>query len=96
MARKKPEAALELAELAVDLARRIQIDQAFRRRLRGFALACRGNARLALGNRPRAEEELGQALRLWESGKARGTDIFDDAPLRQLAAFLERDGLPAG
>jgi hypothetical protein len=51
MTRRAPEAALELAELAVDLARRIQIDQAFRRRLRGFALACRGNVRLALGDR---------------------------------------------
>jgi hypothetical protein len=96
MVRKEPEAALELAELAVDLARHLQIEQAFRRRLRGFALACRGNARLALGDRPRAEEELTQARRLWESGQGRGTDIFDDAPLRQLAASLKRAAPPAG
>jgi hypothetical protein len=89
LAKRAPKKALELAELAVCLAKRIQGDQAWRRRLRGFALACLGNVHLEQGNRARAEEVLAQAQRLWEAGTARGTEILDEAPLRTLAASLQ-------
>jgi transcriptional regulator with XRE-family HTH domain len=89
LARRTPREGMELAELALVLARRIRGDQIWRRRLRGFALACLGNAHLAQGDRVRAEEALAQARRLWEAGTASGTEILDEAPLRTLAASLQ-------
>lgn len=89
-ATKDPELAMELAELTVECARVIQGEPAWRRRLRGFALACLGNAQLARGDRACAEETLTRARRLWDAGQARGTDILDGTPLRTLEASLHR------
>lgn len=86
LARKEPELALELAKLTVQCARIIKGEPAWRRRLRGFALACLGNAQLAQGDRDLAENTLAHARRLWDAGQARGTDILDETPLRALTA----------
>jgi len=89
LARHTPDRGLELAELVLALVRRIRGDQNWRRRLRGFALACLGHAHLAHGDRSRAEEALAQGRRFWEAGAASGTEILDEAPLRTLAASLQ-------
>lgn len=88
LAKRSPKEAMELADLTFVLARRIQADPAWRRRIRGFALACLGNAYLAQGDRARSEEALDRARRLWETGAATGTEILDETPLRALAAAL--------
>jgi len=90
LSRKSPEKARELAELTVQFARRIKGEAPWRRRLRGFAFACLGNAQLAQGDRAGAEEALAKAQRNWDAGKARGTDILDETPLQTLSASLRR------
>jgi transcriptional regulator with XRE-family HTH domain len=83
-----PEKSRELAEITLLLVKKTHAGPAMRRRLRGFAAACLGTARLALGDRAGAEEALQEARRLWEAGTAEDTKILSGAPLRTLETAL--------
>ena len=68
-AARKPARALELAELALLVARNVQdADQGFRTRLEGWCQGFVGHARLAVGSLPAAEQSLEEARRLWNLG----------------------------
>jgi hypothetical protein len=85
-ASQKPPRALELAELALLVARHAEgIGDGFRDRLLGWCHAFVGNARLAIGNLPAAEQSFEEARRLW----ARGEDpagLLSEAHLLDLTA----------
>ncbi len=67
---QRPSRALELAELALLVARHAEgIGDGFRNRLLGWCHAFAGNARLANGNLPAAEKSFEEARRLWENGE---------------------------
>ena len=64
-----PERARNLAELAVEVAGRIRATDAWRQRVRGFAMAHLANALHAAGESDAAREPMEEAERLWESGQ---------------------------
>jgi hypothetical protein len=69
-ASQKPPRALELAELALLVARHAEgVGDGFRDRLLGWCHAFVGNARLAIGNLPAAEQSFEEARRLWARGE---------------------------
>lgn len=63
----RPDQALELAELAVRVARRAPGDELWRSRLEGYALGCLVKARIRRGL-PGPEETAARATALWEAG----------------------------
>jgi hypothetical protein len=83
-----PDKSRDLAEITLLLVRKAHVGPAMRRRLRGFAAACLGTARLALGDRAGAEEALAETRRLWQAGAAASTKILSDIPLRTLETAL--------
>lgn len=83
-----PDKSREIAEITLLLVRKTHVGPAMRRRLRGFAAACLGTARLALGDRAGAEEALVETRRLWQAGAAASTNILSDIPVRTLATAL--------
>ncbi len=83
-----PDKSREIAEITLLLVRKTHVGPAMRRRLRGFAAACLGTARLALGDRAGAEEALVESRRLWQAGAAASTRILSDVPLRTLEMAL--------
>lgn len=83
-----PDKSRELAEITLLLVRKTHVGPAMRRRLRGFAAACLGTARLAQGDRAGAEEALVESRRLWQAGADASTKILSDIPVRTLATAL--------
>lgn len=83
-----PDKSREIAEITLLLVRRTHVGPDMRRRLRGFAAACLGTARLAQGDRAGAEEALVESRRLWQAGAAASTEILSDIPLRTLETAL--------
>ena len=87
--------ALELAQLAVLVARLVPVSPARRLRLQGYAWAFTANAHRAAGDLPAAEEALARAGKLWREGgddpeislDPRGLDL--DAAMRQLRFAAE-------
>lgn len=67
--RESGERARNLAELAVEVAGRIRATDAWRTRVRGFAMAHLANALHAVGESDAARETMEEAERLWESGQ---------------------------
>jgi transcriptional regulator with XRE-family HTH domain len=63
------ERARNLAELAVEVAGRIRATDAWRQRVRGFAMAHLANALHAAGENDAARETMEEAERLWDSGQ---------------------------
>lgn len=91
---RAPEVAAELADLAVYIAKRVPGERPWRCRLRGFALACSGNARLAKGDQSGAEITLAEALRCWAAGEKGDPGLLDETPLRRLASCLSGASAP--
>jgi tetratricopeptide (TPR) repeat protein len=83
--------ALELADLAVYIAEMAPGEQAWRVRLRGYALAHLGNAKRVGGDLPAADEVFGRARKLWEAGAGAGVGFLDQALVLGLEASLRRD-----
>jgi len=73
-----PRQALELAELALQIARRVSGEQAWRWRLEGYALAHIARARRARGDRAGAERDSAEAKRLWEAGAPGDRGLLSD------------------
>lgn len=87
----KPPRALELAELALLVARQVQgVDDSFRNRLLGWCHGFVGNARRVIGGSlPAAEQSFAEARRLWDRGED-PADLLSEAHLLDMEASLRR------
>ncbi len=73
-----PRKALELAELALQIAGRVPGEQTWRWRLKGYALAHVANARRVCGDLAGAERGLAEARKLWEAGAPGDRGLLDE------------------
>jgi len=80
----KPPVALELADLAVCVARHVPDVDGWRDRLAGWCTAFLANAQKAANDVPRAADTFAEALRLWDKGK-------DEAGLLSAAYLLDME-----
>ncbi|HEV8580944.1 MAG TPA: helix-turn-helix transcriptional regulator [Thermoanaerobaculia bacterium] len=87
----KADRALELAELACRVAELAPGDEAWRSRLRGYALAFLANARRVGNGLQGAEEAFAQAWQLWEAGASTDPGVLAEWRLFNLTASLRRD-----
>jgi tetratricopeptide (TPR) repeat protein len=85
----KPPVALELAELAVFVARHVPDVEGWRDRLAGWCTAFLGNAQKAANDVPRAADTFAEALRLWDKGKDEA-GLLSEAYLLDMEASLRR------
>jgi transcriptional regulator with XRE-family HTH domain/tetratricopeptide (TPR) repeat protein len=85
------ERALELAELAVEIAQRVLGSDLWCRRLLGFAGAHLGNAWRAHGKPQASEEAFLQALPHWKAGAAASPGLLNEARVLGLEASLRID-----
>jgi transcriptional regulator with XRE-family HTH domain len=83
-----PRKSLELAELALRIARGVPGEQTWRWRLEGYALAHVANARRACGDLAGAERDFAEARRLWIAGEPGDRGLLDDAVIQ---GFREMD-----
>jgi tetratricopeptide (TPR) repeat protein len=82
--------ALALAQLAVEVARRVPGDAGWRSRVEGRAAAHLANAWRVAGKLPAADAELARALRLWETGAASDPGLLDPVRMLDLEASLRK------
>lgn len=85
----KPPVALELAELAVFVARHVPDVDGWRDRLAGWCTAFLGNAQKAANDVPLAAGTFTEALRLWGRGKDEA-GLLSEAYLLDMEASLRR------
>jgi len=85
--RDSAERARNLAELAVEISGRIRAVDAWRTRLRGYAMAHLANAQSAAGDVDTARETMEEAERLWESGQD-PEQILDPGRFHDLEASI--------
>lgn len=85
-----PREALELAELSLLIAERIQGEKAWQLRLQGYAWAHIGNARRASNDLPGADEAISRAWKLWEAGAPGDPGLLNPAWLPWIEAVLRR------
>jgi tetratricopeptide (TPR) repeat protein len=85
----KPPVALELAELAVFVARHVPDVHGWRDRLAGWCMAFLGNAQKAANDVPSAADTFAEALRLWDKGKDEA-GLLSEAYLLDMEASLRR------
>jgi tetratricopeptide (TPR) repeat protein/DNA-binding XRE family transcriptional regulator len=85
------ERALELAELSIEIARRVLGNDLWCRRLLGFAGAHLGNARRAHGKLQESEEAFLQALPHWKAGASADPGLLNEARVLGLEASLRLD-----
>jgi transcriptional regulator with XRE-family HTH domain len=62
----RPEKAVELAELALEIARLVPGDERWRARLQGYVLVFLGHAHRVSGNLPAAEEAFARSREAWQ------------------------------
>jgi tetratricopeptide (TPR) repeat protein len=86
-----PQGAVELAELALRVAKRAAGDGAWRSLLAGYCWAFLGNARRVADKLPGAEEAFRLAWTLWKEGSAADIGLLDGSRLFDLEASLLRD-----
>lgn len=85
----RPREALELAELAVFIAERIEGREVWKRRLKGYATAHLGRAREAAGDRLGAARAYVRAQRLWDGGASGDPGILDEKRVKKLVPDLD-------
>lgn len=90
----RPREALELAELAVFVAERIEGKDAWKKRLRGYATAHLGRAREASDDLLGAAKAYVRAQRLWDGGASGDPGILNEKRVKKLVPDL--DALQAG
>ena len=78
------EQALELAELAREVAERTSLETEWYYRLSGYAWAHVGNARRRLGDQAGAEEAFAQFQEDWEEGEPRDPGLLDEERVRRV------------
>jgi transcriptional regulator with XRE-family HTH domain len=82
---------VELAELALEVAGRVEGEAAWRSLVQGYAWAFLGNARRVGGDLAAADKALGRARELWAAGAAADAGVLDGARLLDLEAMLRLD-----
>ena len=80
--------ALELAELALQVAERTPGEETWRLRLHGYAWAHIGHARQARGDQPGAKEAFNRARRLWETGAPGDPGLLEESRVPALEAAM--------
>jgi transcriptional regulator with XRE-family HTH domain len=80
--------ALELAELAVDIASRVRGEELWCKRVLGYAGVHAGHAQRVGGQLKPAEAEFSKALVLWKAGAAADPGLLDDVRVLSLEASL--------
>lgn len=84
----RPREALELAELAVFIAERIEGKDAWKRRLKGYATAHLGRAREAADDLLGAAKAYIRAQRLWDGGASGDPGILNEKRVKKLVPDL--------
>ncbi|HEY3566464.1 MAG TPA: helix-turn-helix transcriptional regulator [Thermoanaerobaculia bacterium] len=89
--------ALELADLALGIAQRVEGGKAWRRQVQGYAWAYVGNARRAAGDLAGAGAAFATAWKLWRDSSApEGGMLLSKGRMLSLEAALRRDQGRAG
>ena len=90
--------ALDLADLALGVAQRVEGGKGWRRQIQGYAWAYAGNARRAAGDLAGAGAAFATAWKLWRGAKApEAGGLLSEKRMLALEAALRRDqGRPAG
>ena len=83
-----PRKAVDLAELALLVGRKVPGPEAWRLRLQGWASAFLGHARRAQGDRAGAEEAFARSHQLWQAGAPGDPGLLDEARLGELETWL--------
>ena len=84
----KPRPALELAEMALEIARLAPIEPTFRSRLIGYVLAFVGNARRVGGDLPESEVAFLRSREAWPADLAEENGLLDGSRRYDLEASL--------
>jgi transcriptional regulator with XRE-family HTH domain len=84
--------ARRLAELAVEVAKRIPGEEAWRSRIQGYARPHWANALRAGGDLQLADAAFERAAALWRAGEAADPGLLNEARVLGLEAALRRDG----
>jgi len=87
----KPGKALELANLALAIAERVEDKEGERFRLKGFAWAHIANARRVANDFAGADKAFARAWELWRAGVAFETDLLPEWRMLDLEASLRRE-----
>jgi transcriptional regulator with XRE-family HTH domain len=83
--------ALELAELALDIAERVPGEESWRSRLKGYCWAHVGNARRVGNDHAGSNEAFTQAWHHWEAGADSDPELLPRWRIYDLEASLRRD-----
>jgi len=83
--------ALELAELALEIAERAPGEESWRARLKGYCWAHLGNARRVANDHAGSHEAFSQAWHFWEAGADSDSGLLAGWRLYDLEASLRRD-----
>jgi tetratricopeptide (TPR) repeat protein len=83
--------AVEVAELALRVARLVPGEEGWRNRLQGYAWAYLGNARRIASHLPAADEAFARAWDLWSAGAEADPGWLQEERLLSLEASLRRD-----
>lgn len=86
---EQPREALELAELAVFIAERIEGRELWKRRLKGYATAHLGRAREAAGDLLGAAKAYIRAQRLWDGGASADPGVLNEKRVKKLVPDLD-------
>lgn len=86
----KPEEALDLADLALFIAKRVEGDKGWRSRLEGYCWAHIGNARRVANNFAGADKAFAQAWVLWRAGGKGDPNLLPEWMLWAMEASLRR------
>ncbi|HEY2291874.1 MAG TPA: helix-turn-helix domain-containing protein [Thermoanaerobaculia bacterium] len=87
----KPEDALDLADLALFIAQRVEGDEGWRLRLEAYCWAHIGNARRVANDYANADKTFVRVWKLWGSSNAGDPDLFPQWRVLDLEASLRRE-----
>jgi transcriptional regulator with XRE-family HTH domain/tetratricopeptide (TPR) repeat protein len=85
-----PVEALELAELALSIAEKVEGKEAWSRRLQGYAWAHVGNARRVANGHMEADSAFSTAWKLWRSGASLESIFLEEWRMLSMEASLRR------
>ena len=86
----KPEEALDLADLALFVAKRVPEEQCWRSRLEGYCWAHIGNARRVANDFAGADKAFARAWELWRAGASSDPDLLPEWRIFTLEASVRR------
>ncbi len=91
LAANQPQKALELAELALRIAKLAPGEELWRRRLQGYALFHVANGYRVCQKVPAAEVAIARALKLWQEGEPGNPGLLNEAIPLWIEAVLQKD-----